>query len=359
MKRYIFFVGTMGNGGAQRVISILSQKMAEQGLDVEIMTYYDEEPFYPVDSRVKLTAVEAYTGTKHVGKNLLWLRKYFSNHAKILISFLAPFNMIALIAKAGTGIPIVVADRNDPKRVPSNIIVRKVRDFLYMFADGVVLQTQKNKEYFNGITQRKSKVIYNPVHMGEYAGSSLSVVKEKKIVSAGRLMPQKNQKLMIEAFAEVSKQYPEYRFYIYGEGPSRKELEDLIRQLELAGKVILAGSVADLYEQIKNAQIFVLSSDYEGMPNALIEAMCMGLPVISTKVSGATDLIMDQENGLLVECGDKRELVHAMICLLGDQEKAENMGKKAVELNKMLATETIFEQWMQFLNQINEVGAKK
>lgn len=359
MKRYIFFVGTMGNGGAQRVISILSQKMAEKGLDVEIMTYYDEEPFYPVDSRVKLTAVEAYTGTKHVGKNLLWLRKYFSNHAKILISFLAPFNMIALIAKAGTGIPIVVADRNDPKRVPSNIIVRKVRDFLYMFADGVVLQTQKNKEYFNGITQRKSKVIYNPVHMGEYAGSSLSVVKEKKIVSAGRLMPQKNQKLMIEAFAEVSKQYPEYRFYIYGEGPSRKELEDLIRQLELAGKVILAGSVADLYEQIKNAQIFVLSSDYEGMPNALIEAMCMGLPVISTKVSGATDLIMDQENGLLVECGDKRELVHAMICLLGDQEKAENMGKKAVELNKMLATETIFEQWIQFLNQINEVGAKK
>lgn len=356
MKRYMFFVGTMGSGGAERVISILTKKMAEQGLDVEIVTYYDKEPFYPIDSRVKLTAAEAYTGTKHVAKNLLWLRKYFSNHAKMLISFLAPFNMIALMAKAGTGIPIVVADRNDPKRVPANVIVRKVRDFLYMFADGVVLQTHKNKEYFNCITQRKSKVIYNPVHMGEYAGISLSIVKEKKLVSAGRLMPQKNQKLLVEAFAEVSKQYPEHKLYIYGEGPCREVLEKLISQLELDGKVLLPGSITDLHEQIKNAQIFVLSSDYEGMPNALIEAMCMGLPVISTRVSGATDLITDQKNGLLVQCGDKSELAEAMLYMLNNEEESENMAKKAVELNELLTTETIYEQWMQL---INEIGAKK
>ena len=165
MKRHIFFIGTLRNGGAERVVSILASKMAEQGTDTEILMYYDKPVFYEVSPKVKLTVVETETGTKSKSKNLLWLRKYFKENATVVISFLAPFNMMAIAANLGSGTPIIVADRNDPTKVPSKFVVRKTRDFLYRFADGIVVQTQKNKAYFSNSVQRKSSVIYNPVDL--------------------------------------------------------------------------------------------------------------------------------------------------------------------------------------------------
>ena len=352
MKRYMFFVGTLGNGGAERVISILSSRMAEQGMDVEVLTYYERPLFYKVSPKVKITAVEKCTGKSNKLANLLWIRKYFKQNAKVIISFLAPFNMMAIAAKLGTGIPMIVADRNDPTKVPTNKVVRKLRDFLYMFAEGVVLQTEKNKAYFNNIVQKKAAVIYNPVDMKEYAGIALQTEKEKTIVSAGRLMKQKNQKMMLNAFADVVKLYPEYKLIIYGEGPCREELEQQIQRLKVSENVLLPGNTTELYDKIKNAEIFVLSSDYEGMPNALIEAMCLGLPVISTKVSGATDLIRHGENGLLVELDDRTGFKEAMIELLEDKEKTNKIAQNATELNGKLEVSKIMDQWIQLIQAV-------
>ena len=159
MKRHIFFIGTLRNGGAERVVSILASQMAEQGMDAEILMYYDKPVFYEVSPKVKLTIVEKETGTKSKGKNLFWIRKYFKENAKVVISFLAPFNIMALAANLGSNTPIIVADRNDPTKVPPKFAVRKVRDVLYRFADGVVVQTEKNKAYFSKAVQKKSIVI--------------------------------------------------------------------------------------------------------------------------------------------------------------------------------------------------------
>ena len=351
-KRYIFFIGTLCDGGAERVTSILSGQMADRGMEVEILTYYDRPVFYKIHPNVKVTSVEKSTGTKNKVHNFLWIRKYFKTNAKLIISFLAPFNMMAIAAKFGTGIKIIVADRNDPTRVPTNTIIRKLRDFLYMFADGIVLQTEKNQSYFNDVIQKKSTVIYNPVNMKETAGTAPGVTKEKKIVTAGRLMPQKNQKMLIEAFAEVIKTYPEYQLVIYGEGPCRDELQSLILGMELQEKVILPGSTANLHEKIKYAQLFVLSSDYEGMPNALIEAMCLGLPVISTKVSGATDLIKDGVNGLLVDCGNTEQLAAAIKQLLGSPKEMEAYAVESAKLAERLDVSTVTEEWMAYISKI-------
>lgn len=356
MKRYIFFIGTLFGGGAERVVSILSSRMAEQGMPVEVLTYYDKPISYEISSKVKITVVEKLTGTTNKLRNLIQIRKYFKNNAKVVISFLAPFNMMAIAANFGNRIPIIVADRNDPTKIPSNKIIRKMRDVLYRFADGIVLQTCKNQEYFSKAVQKKSTVIYNPINLGDYAGAAIKSEKEKKIVTAGRLMPQKNQKMMIGAFAKVAEQYPDYQLVIYGEGPSREELEQLVKELKIEKQVSLPGNKKNLHEQIKNAEMFLLSSDYEGMPNALIEAMCMGLPCISTKVSGATDLISHGKNGLLVELDDQKGFEKAMLELLAQKEQAENMAKEAVKLNELLEMETIFNQWMQF---IDKTGAKK
>ena len=352
MKRHIFFIGTLCNGGAERVVSILAGHMAKQGMDVEILTYYDRPVSYELDSRVRLTAVETMTGSGNKIKNLMAIRKYFKKNAKVVISFLAPFNIMAIAANLGNGVPIIVADRNDPTRVPSNTAVRKVRDFLYCFAAGVVVQTKKNKAYFSKSVQKKSRVIYNPIDLKENARSALKTEKEKKIVTAGRLMPQKNQKMMIEAFAAVHKKYPDYKLVIYGEGPSREELEELVKTLELEQSVLLPGNIQDIHDKIKSAEIFVLSSDYEGMPNALIEAMCLGLPSISTKVSGATDLIKDHENGILTEPDSKEQLEAAMLELIEQKNLAEKLGANAAKLNEELEVSKIMQQWTDFIKEL-------
>ena len=351
MKKHLFFIGTLTNGGAERVVSILSGKMAEQGMKVEILTYYDMPVFYQVHPKVKLTCVEKETGTKGKMKNFLWVRKYFKENADVLISFLAPFNIFALACNLGTGTPIIVADRNDPTRIPSNILVRKVRDFLYRFADGIVVQTKNNQNYFSKQVQKKSEVIYNPINLGEKAGSAGLTSKEKKIVSVGRLMPQKNQKMLFQAFKMVLKKHPEYQLVIYGEGPMRDTLEDYAKELGIEKNILLPGSVSDVHDRIKDAEIFVLSSDFEGMPNALIEAMCLGLPVISTKVSGATDLIIDHENGILTELDHQEQLEAAMIELIENPELAEKLAKNAVELNDLLELNKIMNQWIHFIKK--------
>ena len=352
MKRHIFFIGTLRNGGAERVVSILASKMAEQGMDTEILMYYDKPVFYEVSPKVKLTVVETETGTKSKSKNLLWLRKYFKENAKVVISFLAPFNMMAIAANLGSGTPIIVADRNDPTKVPSKFVVRRTRDFLYRFADGIVVQTQKNKAYFSKTVQRKSIVIYNPVDLKEFAGIALRVEKEKKIVTAGRLMPQKNQKMMIRAFAEVLEKHPDYTLVIYGDGPSETELKKLVEQLRIAKNVLFPGNVKDLHERIKSAEIFALSSDYEGMPNALIEAMCLGLPCVSTKVSGATDLIVHKSNGMLVELNDQTGFAQALNALIENKELSAEISKNAVKLNDDLELSKIMNEWIAFITKV-------
>ena len=352
MKKYLFFVGTLSSGGAERVISILSRKMAEKGMCVEILTYYDMPVFYEIHSDVKISCVELLTGTTNKIKNLFWLRRYFRENAGVIISFLAPFNMMAIMANLFTGIPIIAADRNDPTKIPNNAVLRKVRDCLYNLADGVVLQTKKNQEYFSKTVQQKSTVIYNPIDLGNNAGTALKSKKEKMFVSAGRLMPQKNQEMMIKAFKEVVKRYPEYCLTIYGDGPSKEKLEQLIKNQGLEKNIFLPGSTKLFHEQIKNAKAFVLSSDYEGMPNALIEAMCLGLPVISTKVSGATDLIVDHENGILVELNHQEDFAQAMIEVIEHEDISEKISKNAVALNELLELNKIMEQWILFIEKV-------
>lgn len=352
MKRHIFFLGTLCNGGAERVVSILASHMARQGMDVEILTYYDKPVSYELDERVKLTAVETMTGSGNKIKNLLAMRSYFKKHGKIVISFLAPLNIMAIAANLGNGVPIIVADRNEPTRVPSNPVVRKVRDVLYGFATGVVVQTRKNKAYFSQKVQKKSRVIYNPIDLKENAGVALKTEKDKKIVTAGRLISQKNQKMMIRAFASVYQKHPDYKLVIYGEGPRRQELEALISELDMEQNILLPGNISGIHEHLKSAEIFVLSSDYEGMPNALIEAMCLGLASISTKVSGATDLIQDHENGILTDVGSECQLEKAMLELIEDKELAGKLAENAAKLNDDLEVSKIMQQWTDLIQEL-------
>lgn len=353
-KRFVIFDGSLMQGGAERVISILSKKMVENGMRVEILLYHDKPIFYNIDSRIKITTVERETGSNNLIENIIWMRKFFARKADVIISFLAPFNILSILSHIGLKSKIVVADRNDPRYVPSNLFVRKLRNFLYCLADGIVVQTSYNQEYFGKRVRNKSTVIYNPIDLADKAGEAIKTQKRNEIVSVGRLMPQKNQLMLLEAFAQIHTEHPEYKLIIYGEGPSRKDLEKKIGELSLSGCVSLPGTSKKIFDDIAGARIFVLSSDYEGMPNALIEAMCLGLPCISTKVSGATDLIRSGENGILVDVGDLHGLYLAMKSIIEDSELRKKYSNSAVNTNEELDVNIIMKKWLGYLSRFAE-----
>jgi len=348
-KKIIFFVGSLEEGGAERVISMLSGYFAAAGEPVELLLYHDKEIFFPVDKRVSIKVVCKETKSKNLFLNLLWIRRHVKTEAIAVISFLAVFNILSIIASLGIKVPVIVADRNDPQFVPGNIFIRSIRDFLYRFADGIVLQTKKNQEYFSKTVQRKSSVIFNPINLSEFKGKALRTKKDKTIVSVGRLMPQKNQSMLISAFEKLHHEFSEYKLIIYGDGPSYNDLNTLITSLGIEDFAFLPGSEKNIFEKISSADVFVLSSNYEGMPNALAEAMCLGLPCISTKVSGATDLIESGENGILVNINKEAELEDALRRVLSDREFAMQLGENAIQVNDILDYNSIAKQWRTFV----------
>ena len=162
-KRIVFFDATLQSGGAERVISILTNHLLTNGYQVEVLLYHDQPIFYTMPTGLKITSVEHETGSSNIHKNICWMRQFFKQHADIVISFLAPFNMLALVSHLGLKSKIIVADRNDPRHIPSNWLWRKMRDILYRGANAVVVQTKRNREYFSKYIQAKTSIIYNPV----------------------------------------------------------------------------------------------------------------------------------------------------------------------------------------------------
>ena len=358
-QKLIFFDGTLGAGGAEKVISLLSNKLYSNGEKIEILLYYDSEIFCQINPNIKIVKIEKETGSKNILKNLLYMRKYIKENAEIVISFIAIFNIYALLAMFGLKIPIIVSDRNDPRKIPKKKIWRIIRNFAYNFADGIVVQTRHNKEYFCKGVQNKSIVIYNPVDLNDNYGIALHTRKEKSIVSVGRLTEQKNQKLLIKAFSEVNRIYPDYTLIIYGDGPMRGDLERYVDELNLSSKVKFPGEIKNVHEAIKSAEMFVLTSKYEGMPNALIEAMCLGLPVISTRVSGANELIENKKNGLLIDVGSVEQAKDAILLYLNDSELKNKCAINAVDVKGKLCIDEITNRWITYINGIKKVKYKK
>lgn len=356
-KRCLICNGTLGSGGAERVVLTLAKELLNYGYETELLIYYDEI-FYDIEDGISVHSVTSETRSNNKFVNAKWVREYCRGKFDIIISFIASINIFILGSTLGLKIPIVVADRNDPRRVPFHNVMRGIRNIAYEFADGVVLQTERNKSYFSNRIQRKSIVIPNPVNTGDYQGRALEYKKDRRIVSVGRLLPQKNQKMLIKAFSKVHRSYPDYELVIYGEGPERNKLEGTIKELHLEKAVTLAGRNKNIFEALLTAEMFVLSSDFEGMPNALMEAMSVGLPVISTRVSGADEIIVNGKNGLLIDCGDEDGLSNAMMTYISNPSIAKSCAICGIDINRTHSIRTAMDKWLNFIEiYIGKTGA--
>jgi len=346
--------GTLQQGGAERIISVLSQEFLKYFREVKIVLWREAPAFYTIAEQVEVVSIPERSGTKNVVGHMAWFRRYVKQlKPYAVLSFLAPFNMLSLISLVGTKVPVYIANRSDPYYDAPNKYWRWIRDGIYHWATGISVQSEENKKYFSKTLQRKVSVIHNPVFIQqEWVGKALNTPKESVIVSVGRLSKVKNQMLLLEVFKEIHSEYPAYRLIIYGEGDYRGVLERKIQDCGLEQCVLLPGACSDVLLKILSAEIFVMTSDYEGMSNALIEAMALGLPSISTRVSGAMELIKDGENGKLVAIGSFGELKKALRDWLEHKDKARMCALEGVKVAEKLRLEVIVKEWLKFMNVI-------
>ena len=354
----MFNTSSMGKGGAERVISILANALIDEN-DVSILINTKENQAYDLDKKIKLLeldkkyiSIALFRNIKRIWTSAKILKK---EQPDIIVSFLPMPSYRILLLRNVIKVPIIISDRNDPNKEYKSFINKFLMKRLYKRADGFVFQTEEQRRYFSKDIQNKSVVIYNPIK-DEFLNANKTIQKENTIISVGRLVEQKNQKMLIEAFAKIAKEYPNYKLKIFGTGPLELKLKKQIEELNLADKIILCGVCDDIKNELEKSKIFVLSSDYEGMPNALIEAMAVGLPVISTNCpcGGPKELIENEKNGLLIEVGSIEELTKKMKYLIENQKKAEEMGENAEKIKYKLNSRNILKQWKTYIEEMKK-----
>lgn len=353
------FIGGLSGGGAERVVCNLSNYLARRHT-VTILTMASDEPIELLDSNIIRVALDE---ERQIDNFLMRNYKRYRNLKKYLrksdddvfIVMLPETTSILLSLRSRIKVPIIVSERGNPvARYKDSWIKTILMRRLYPYADAFVFQTEEAKNYYisKGISV-ESIVIPNAINES-FIVSDYNEEKEKKIVAVGSLTPVKNFPLLINAFEKISKKHSDYTLEIYGEGAKRKELQGIIEKLGLSKRVSMPGYVRNIGDCIRNATLFVLSSNYEGMPNALMEAMALGLPCVSTDCpcGGPKYLIQDGENGLLVPVGDCGKLATAMDKVLSNLEFADSLGNKARSICDRLAPGKIYGQWEVFIEQV-------
>jgi glycosyltransferase involved in cell wall biosynthesis len=354
MKKIDIITRAMTSGGAERVIAQLANYFVTNDICCRIITTDKREVMYPLDEKVQIISVGKKSDNKVIDRVVRYstLRKIvLSDRPDVVLTMPEDTGIYVILALLGTGIPVYVSERNNPWVMPDVKVTRFLRQIAYPFAKGVIFQTEMAKSFFSPRIQKKGVVLPNPVDASRipepYKGE-----REKKFVAVGRLEPQKNFPLLIRAFAEFNKEIHGYNLTIYGEGSERVKLEKLIEDLGMQDNIELPGRDKDVLNKINSAAAFILSSDYEGMPNALIESMCMGMPVISTDCpsGGPRELICDGKNGLLVRVNDINGMTDAMRKIVGENSKL--FGENAYVTGKKLTDPYVFEEWENVLFRV-------
>lgn len=352
--KIVFVLPEMLGGGSERVVAALSGEFVKRGYEVGILLFAGKQVVYELDSRVEVCSVgEESKGNPLTRiKRIINMRKYYKkNKGCYIFSFSVMGTVFSVLAAAGIPHRLLVSERNDPSKIPLKHKI--VRNWSYRYAEKLVFQTDDMVEYFPKDIQKKSVVIPNPVSSDipkPYVGK-----RDNRIVNVARLQPQKNHKLLIDAFSIFNKIHSEYELHIYGQGELEDELRKQTKQLGIVDKAIFHGFSNNVKEEIKNAAMFVLSSDYEGISNSMIEALAMGIPTISTDcpVGGSRMYIENEVSGLLTPVGDADKLSKAMIKMVEDSNLAARCSENSIKITDLYSLEKIASRFLKAAN-INE-----
>ncbi len=345
-SKIMMVINDLRCGGAERVFVYIADGLS-QHFDVHVINtmgqYYD---FFSIQ-KAKYHSVEKLYGDPHLRhlKRVAKLQKLYDDiMPDVIIAFLD--EAIAYAGSIARNCPLIVSERNDPNHANDDEIIEVGRRETYNNCELIVVQSTDAEKYFSDFKCSSQIIkIVNPLAiMGD-----IVPYKDRKneIVAVGRLSEQKNYPLMIIAFSEFVQVHPEYVLRIYGkEYGMRDEYIELARRYRVNNKVIFMGESSNVIEDIKHAKMFLMTSNYEGLPNALLEAMGMGIPPICTECfGGIRDLVLHENNGLLVPIGNKNAIVAALCQVAENSELAERISIEATKVRLNFEANTILNKW--------------
>ncbi len=358
--RLTLVISSLEAGGAERVMSALANHWAGAGWVVTLITFDDGSvsPFYKLDQRVNHVPMAVARPSKNMWvaainnlRRVLKLRKKIVKSAPdAVISFMDATNILTILATRGTGVTTVVSERTDTRLHDIGVVWRMLRTIVYKFADMIVFPSVASMSRFGSGVESKSVVIPNPVFGPNGQATPTVRINGPTVMAMGRLVDVKGFDLLLEAFAKIKDDYDNWSLTILGDGPRRGHLESMVSRLGLAGRVSMPGMVKNTADYLARADLFVLSSRYEGFPNALCEAMACGVAVISFDcMSGPREIISDGVDGVLAPAGDVEKLSSAMAKLMGDKNERERLALNARRIVERYGMDKVSAMWESLL----------
>lgn len=348
--KIIFVIPDMPGGGTERVVALLANEYAARGIETSVLLFAGHQTAYPLGDKVEVVSLGEPSGgsiAKRISRICRMRAYYRRNRGCRIWAFSVMGAVFSAVAVFGhrKEYRFLISERNDPDRYEHP----RIRNFFYRTADRIVCQTQDAADAFPERIRKKAMVIPNPVEIGETR--CWSGERERRIVAVGRLEPQKNHKMLLQAFARFVGQYPDYVLEIYGKGTQERELHTLAGELGIGGQVIFRGFSGQVREDIRKASMYVLSSDYEGISNSMLEALALGVPVIATDCpcGGSRTYIQEGINGLLVPVGDVQAMSDAMKRLAGNPQLGVRLGMEAQKLKEQLSVAKIADLFLEAL----------
>lgn len=357
-KNIVVITLSLSNNGAERVFSELSNEWVRQGHRVTVIQFeqeaYGSESF-ELDPGVEQITLGRKGVQNKIRRYLLYLmdiRAYLKGHRdSVVIAFSFTTQVIVALASLFLSNEIVFSERNDPNNCPYSGLARRMRNLSFHRAQRIVFQTEDARRYFSTAIQKRGTIIVNPINPA--LPERFDGERRKVILTASRLRPQKNLSMLIEAFALFRKSFPEYEVEIYGIGEQQAMLEQLAEDRGVRREVHFMGFSADVNAKMRDAAMYVCSSDYEGISNSVLEALGMGVPTISTDcpIGGARQVIRDHENGILVPVRDTAALARAMKEVVEDEALSQKLSRNGYRARETFRVEHIARQWVEFIDE--------
>jgi len=349
--RIAFLISALPAGGAERVAVTLCNTWSRNGHEVSLLTYLrpDEPSHYPIDAEVTYYPLSAMAKSRSlpgrainlIGRVWRIRRCLRMLRADVLVCFMTEVNVVGVVAAAGSGLPVVISERIHPGSHPVGRVLAWCRAKIYPHADMIVVQTADIAQWYREVLGLDTRVIGNPVPEGFAAASPRRPV----LMAAGRLERQKGFDLLIDAFADLASEFPDWDLVIYGEGSERAALET--RAAPMGARVRLPGVVPDLPARLCEVEIFVHPARYEGFPNALCEALAAGCCVVASDCPGATrEILADGRYGVLVPTEDADALALALRRVMSDAARRGAFAMRAREAVAPFALEQVAETWI-------------
>lgn len=355
--KILIYPASLTAGGAEKVASLMANYWAQKHHVILLTDTPIEEDFFVLDPHIERISINFSTSGEKIVKKILshliglmQLRKVIKKtHPDVIISHMDISNVRILLSSIGLKIPVIIEDHNNPNmaaKLPQPWKFFQLFTYKWL-ANTIVLLTKDLIQYYPHTLLPKIKLIPNPLNIPTSIPTSSELILAKPtFIALGSLTKQKGFDYLLKAFAQVTPIKPEWMLTILGEGELRTELMELAIQLEISDKVSLPGRIKNPYSVLKTADIYVMSSRFEGFPVALCEAMGVGLPCISFNCpTGPADIIQNNVNGILVEYLNIEHLAQSMIDLANNPDICKRLSSEAIKINQTLNLSVIMSQW--------------